>query len=80
MIKQHEKCLGLLSLVGRRKRNTFNDIKEKLGKKLAGWKEKLLSKASKEILIKVVAQAIPTYTLGLLQNPQFLMRRFNKND
>ena len=51
-------------MVGRKKRNTFNDIKEKLAKKLVGWKEKLRSKVGKEILIKVVAQAIPTYTMS----------------
>lgn len=50
--------------MGRNKRNTFNDIKEKVKKKLAVWKEKLLSKAKKEILIKVMAQAIPTYTIS----------------
>ena len=37
---------------------------EKLAKRLARWKEKLISKAGKEILIKVVAQAIPTYTMS----------------
>ena len=47
MIKQHEKYLGLPSLVRRNKRNTFNAIKEKLGKTFAGWKEKMLSKAGK---------------------------------
>ena len=31
--------------MGRHKRNTFNDIKEKIGKKLVGWNEKILSKA-----------------------------------
>ena len=72
MIKQHEKYLGLPSLVGQRKRNTFNDIKEKLGKKLAGWEEKLLSKASKEILIKTMAQAIPTYTMSCFKIPNSL--------
>ena len=64
VIRQHKKYLGLPSLVGRSKRNCFNDIKEKLRKKLAGWKEKLLSKAGKEGVIKVVAQAIPTYTMS----------------
>ena len=36
VIKQHEKYLRLPLLMGKNKRNTFNDIKEKLGKKLAG--------------------------------------------
>ncbi|XP_075653885.1 uncharacterized protein LOC142624235 [Castanea sativa] len=55
VIKQHEKYLGLPLLVGKNKKNTFREIKEKLARKLVGWKEKLLSKAGKEILIKAVA-------------------------
>lgn len=47
VIKQHEKYLGLPSLIERRKRSSFDDINEKLGKKLVGWKENLLSKARK---------------------------------
>lgn len=55
------------------KRNTFNAIKEKLGKKLVGWKEKMLSKADKEILIKAVVQAIPNVHHELLQTTRFSM-------
>ena len=55
MIRNHEKYLGLPLLVGKNKRNSFNSIKEKLAKKLSGWKEKLLSKAGKEVLNKAVA-------------------------
>ena len=55
VVKQQEKYLGLPSLVGKNKRSMFNEIKEKFCKKLAGWKEKLFSKAGKEVLIKAVA-------------------------
>ena len=59
--------MGLLSLLGRNKKNTFNSINDKLRKQLAGWKEKLLSKAGKEMLIKAVAQAILTYTMSVFK-------------
>ena len=62
---------SLPSLVGQNKQNTFNDIKEKLAKSLASWKEKLLSKASKEVLIKA-AQAIPTYSMSCFKIPDSL--------
>ena len=34
---------------------------------MQGWKGKMLSKAGKEILIKAVAQSIPTYTMSVFQ-------------
>ena len=43
VIRQHETYLGLPSLVGRSKKNTFRALKEKLDNKLSEWKEKLLS-------------------------------------
>ena len=58
--------------MGRNKRSTFSAIKDKVGKKLEGWKQKILSKAGKEILIKAVAQAIPTYTISCFKLPDAL--------
>jgi len=82
-IKQYEKYLGLPSLVGRNKKASFNYIKERVWRKIQGWKEKLLSQARREILIKSVVQAIATYTmncfklpLGLCSEIESLIRKF----
>ena len=55
--------------MGRRKKEGFNFIKEKVWRKLRGWEGKLLSQAGREVLIKVVFQAIPTYAMGCFKLP-----------
>ena len=55
--------------MGRSKKNTFRALKERLDNKLSRWKEKVLSQAGKEILIKIVAQAIPAYTMSVFKLP-----------
>ena len=64
VIKPHESCLGLSSLVGRSKNNTSTQLKQKLANKVLGWKENLLTHVGKEILIKSVAQAVPAYSMS----------------
>lgn len=51
---------------------TFAELKARVASKLVGWKEKLLSTAGKEVLIKVVAQAVPTYTMSCSKLPKAL--------
>jgi hypothetical protein len=56
--------LGLPVYIGKSKVKTFAYLKEKIWKCIQGWKEKLLSIAGKEILIKAVAQAVPVYEMA----------------
>ena len=52
--------------------NTFWQLKERLDNKLSKWKEKMLSQAGKEILIKAVAQTIPKYTMSVFKLPNIV--------
>lgn len=45
----------------------FQPIKESFGKRCSVWNEKFMSMAAKETLIKSVAQAIPTYAMGVFK-------------
>lgn len=46
------------------KRRAFNDIKQNVWQKFQARKEQLLSQGGKEVLLKVVALAIPTDTMS----------------
>ena len=69
--------------MGRHKKASFNYIKDCVWGKLHAWKEKLLFQAGKEVLLKVVVQAILTFAMscfrlpvGLCQDIEMLAGRF----
>ena len=45
---KHNKYLGLSSIIGRSKAQVFAEVKDRVAKKLAGWKGKLLSIGGRE--------------------------------
>ena len=58
--------------MGRSKRDVFAFLKERIWKKTHRWKEKMLSRARKEVLIKSVLQSIPTYVMFVFLLPTTL--------
>ena len=65
-----EKYLGLPAVIGKSKNQVFAFVKDRVWKKLKGWKEKYLSRAGKEVLIKSVVQVIPSYVMSCFELPQ----------
>lgn len=73
-ITQYEKYLGLPLFVGRAKKQSFSYIRERIWHKMQGWKEKILSQANREVLIKAVIQAMPTFTMNCFKLPRGLCK------
>jgi hypothetical protein len=63
-----EKYLGLPVYVGRSRTNVFTYLKECVWQRTQGWKEKFLSKAWKENLIKAIAKAVPVFAMRCFDN------------
>ena len=59
-----EKYLGLPTMVGKNKRYAFREIKSRISIRLKSWNRKTLSIGGKELLVKIVVQAILTYVMG----------------
>lgn len=70
--------LGLPSLIGRSKKLVFNFLKDRLWCKIQSWSAKCLSKASKAILLRSVAQAIPSYAMSCFLLPRSLCSDLEK--
>ncbi|KAF5481391.1 hypothetical protein F2P56_002046 [Juglans regia] len=70
----YNKYLGLPTVVGRSKYNTFKSLKEKFWRRINSCKTSSLSATSNEILIKSVLQAIPAYTMSLYRLPETLLK------
>jgi hypothetical protein len=62
-----EKYLGLPTPKGRLKRGIFQPLEQRFLKRMATWKEKDLLAASKEILIKAVAQSLLNYIMSVFR-------------
>lgn len=74
MILNCEKYLGLPIMVGRSCYNTFRGIKDRVWQRVNNWKNKFLSIAGKEILLKAVIQAISNYHMNVFGLPKKLCK------
>ncbi|XP_031116501.1 uncharacterized protein LOC116020159 [Ipomoea triloba] len=64
------KYLGLPAFVGRNRRAALSYIEDKIKQRIGSWNKKLLSQAGKEILLKSVAQAMPTFSMSVFLLPE----------
>ncbi|XP_017609583.1 uncharacterized protein LOC108455547 [Gossypium arboreum] len=65
-----ERYLGLPSLVGKKKKASFQALKDRLKQRIDNWSIRYLSQGGKEVFIKAILQAIPTYSMACFLLPK----------
>uniref|UniRef100_A0A453SQJ4 Reverse transcriptase domain-containing protein n=1 Tax=Aegilops tauschii subsp. strangulata TaxID=200361 RepID=A0A453SQJ4_AEGTS len=65
-----DKYLGVPTMVEVDRSDCFQHLIDRICQRLKGWKEKVLSIQGKEILLKSVAQAIPSYAISVFKLPK----------
>ncbi|KAG7541952.1 Endonuclease/exonuclease/phosphatase superfamily [Arabidopsis thaliana x Arabidopsis arenosa] len=69
------KYLGLPELFGRKKKDLFTILVDRIRQRACSWSSKFLSAAGKLVMLKAVLAAMPTYTMSCFQLPQSLCKR-----
>ena len=74
----HGAYLGLPSYIGRKKKEVFSYIRDKLWQRLQGWSTRMIFQAGKEILLKTMALAMPNYAMSIYLLPKELCKELLK--
>ncbi|CAA7021648.1 unnamed protein product [Microthlaspi erraticum] len=69
------KYLGLPEHFGRKKKDLFALIVERIQRKASSWSSRFLSEAGKMTMLQSVLSAIPTYTMSCFKLPMSLCKR-----
>ena len=78
VVLRTDKYMGLPSMIGRNRNSTFAFIKDRVWQKINSWSSKCLSIAGREVMIKSVLQAIPSYVMSIFQLPAALINTIEK--
>src|SRR4051812_37248204 len=56
----------------------FQPIMDRFGKRCSDWSERYMSFAAKEVHVKSLVQALPTYTMGFFQLSKGFSEKYEK--
>ena len=77
LVQNPGKYLGVNFKLRANRIGDFQDLFNKVSRKLHGWKAKLLSHAGRLTLIKSVLQSIPIYTFSVFKAPEAICKKLD---
>lgn len=81
MLEADDRCtyLGLPNIIGRNKTTLLGFLKERVKSQIKIWEGKCISRPGKEILVKTVAQTLPSYAMSVFLIPFEITRDIEKS-
>lgn len=76
---EQSKCLGRPNIIGRHKLAILGFFKEKIYSKLRSWDDKHVFGLGKEVLVKLVVQALTAYVMSVFQLPLGITRDIERS-
>ena len=71
------KYLGIPSMIVKDRRRAFRELKEKMSAKVKTWCNRTLSQGGKQVFIKSIFQAMPTYLMSCFLLPRSLCQELD---
>lgn len=75
---EHSTYLGLPNVIGRNKSTLLGYLKDRVNSKIRSWEENYISRSGKEILVKHVAQTLPSNAMSVFLLPLQITRNIEK--
>jgi hypothetical protein len=69
-----DKYLDLPAMVGADRSDSFQFLVDQVCQRINGWKEKILSSGGKEVLLKAIVKAIPSYAMSVFKIPKHICK------
>ncbi|XP_074351958.1 uncharacterized protein LOC141691114 [Apium graveolens] len=76
---EHSTYLGLPNVIGRNKSAFLGHLKDKVNMKIRSWEGNYISRSGKEILVKHVAQTLPSYAMSVFLLLLEITRKIEKS-
>jgi hypothetical protein len=70
--------LGLPSMIGKKKKDVFAFIKNRIWKRINSWRGRSLSRAGKEVMIKSVLRAISPFVMSVYLIPDSTIQEIER--
>lgn len=78
VVPKFDKYLGMPAVVGRSKKEVFGYLKDRVWDRIKRWNDRDFSMPGREVLIKAVLQAIPTYVMSCFLLPSSILQDIEK--